>query len=290
LNIIASDGRLQSCQLTRISVEAARNASSVSGRHAGTARWGAAERKRIAHAALVPVGQDAAPIRLGRALYEIGNAFGANLMYVFLIPLGLGLYRYLKDEAGPYERALTAAVIVVNLGLIVTRYAWIDPGPTRRYCLALVALAVFHIPRGAEIMARWLKVFLDLIFRRRISRAVPDGLWFYLLMVLGIGPLCLPKLLKPMRADKRSYRAVAQWLRDNTKAEDVIAVPDVRISFYAERRGLPYEGHADPRKADYVVALVAGNSREPVPSGWREEHSLTADKRRKTRFIIYKTP
>lgn len=268
LNIIASDGRLQSCQLVRINVEAA----------------------RIARAALLPVGRDAAPIRLGRVLYEIGDAFGANLMYVFLIPLGLGLYRYLKDEAGPYERALTAAVIVVNLGLIITRYVWIDPGPTRRYCLALVALAVFHIPRGAETMARRLRGFLDLICRRRISRAVPDGLWFYLLMALGIGPLCLPKLLKPMRADKRSYRAVAQWLRDNTKAEDVIAVPDVRISFYAEREGLPYGEHADPRKADYVVALVAGNSREPVPSGWREEHSLTADRRRNTRFVVYKTP
>ena len=271
LNIIVGDGQLQSCQLVRI-------------------RVGAAERKRTAHAALIPAETGAGPIVFWKALYEIGGAFGANLMYVLLIPLGLGLYRYVKDEAGPYERALTAAVIVVNIALMVGRYVWVDSGSARRYCLALVALAVFHVPKGVEIMARWLHVFLDFVCRRQVSRYAPDWLLFYLLVALGIGPLCLPKLLRPINADKRSYREVIRWLRDNTKADDVIAIPDQRLSFYAERQGQAYGQHADPRKVNYIVAIVAEDGGESVPSGWREEYSLVADARRRTRFIVYQTP
>lgn len=274
LNLIADDGRLQSCQLIRITVRP------------GAAR----QAERVARATLMPGAQNPGPRRVWEALYEFGGAFAADMMYFLVVPLGLGLYRFLKDEAGPSERALTAAVIVVNVGLILARYVWVDPGPTRRYCLALVALAMFHIPAGAEIMARWIRASVDLLSGRRAPAWLSQRFWFCFLVALALGPMCLPKLLGPLGAEKRSYRQVARWLRDHTSAEAVIAVPDGRISFYAERQGLPYDEHPDSRRADYIVTLVgAGNSADSVPDDWHEVYSVRADKPGRFMLVVYRT-
>jgi 4-amino-4-deoxy-L-arabinose transferase-like glycosyltransferase len=276
LNIIADDGRIQSCQLVRINVRSPREVSS-------------AGHRRAIRAALMPAAPDVGLSKIWQALYEIGGAFAANLMYFLVVPLGLGLYRYLKDEAGPREKALTAAVIAVNLALMLTRYVGVDSAPPRRYCLVLVVLAIFHVPAGGWIMARWIKGVVDLA-GRRVYRGLSERFWFYLLMALALGPMCLPKLLRPLSDDKRNYLQIAQWLSGNTTAEDVIAVPDHRISFYAERQELFYEEHADPRKADYIVVIAAEGHLESAPKDWREVYVSQPDKKRRFRLIVYRTP
>ncbi|MBN1361923.1 MAG: glycosyltransferase family 39 protein [Sedimentisphaerales bacterium] len=285
LNIIADDGAVQSCQLVRITVGTPEQASATSAPPVA-----AVEPGPTGQAALMAVPQEPVARRIGQALYEIADAFGADIMYFLIVPLGLGLFRYLKDEAGSCERALTVAVIVVNFGLLLTRYVWVEPGPARRYCLVLVALAMFHVPTGGWVMARWIKAGADFVSHRRLPGSLSERFWFGFLVALALGPMSLPKLLMPPGADKASYRRVAQWLRENTGTEEVIAVPDRRISFYAERQGLTYDQSPDPRRADYIVTISEGNSAHSAPTGWREMHTFEANEGSPSRITVYKTP
>jgi hypothetical protein len=170
------------------------------------------------------------------------------------------------------------------------RYVWVDPGPTRRYCLALVALAMFHVPRGGEIMAHWIDVGVRFLGKRRIPIWLSERFWFYVLATLALGPMCLPKLVNPLSADKEGYRRVARWLRTNTDTKDVIAVPDVRISFYAEREGWLYDRYPDPKKAGFVVTIATAEATSYAPRDWREMYSVGIDQANCTRLTVYRTP
>jgi len=47
----------------------------------------------------------------------------------------------------------------------------------------------------------------------------------------------------------------AQWLRANTYSEDIVAVPDKRINFYAQREGLVYEDGNIFANVVYIVRI-----------------------------------
>lgn len=181
------------------------------------------------------------------------------------------------------------AVVVVNVALMVARYVWIEPGSVHRYSVGLIALTVCYIPVGVELMARWLRTAADCVFGDRGRADLGDRVWFYVLLAIGVA-ICVPKLLTPMGADKKGYRDAAAWLRDNTAVDVVVAVPDRRISFYAEREGRFYQEHADPRQADYIVAVVTEGSPGGHPEGWSEEYSCWADAKRSKRLTVYRTP
>jgi hypothetical protein len=106
--------------------------------------------------------------------------------------------------------------------------------------------------------------------------------------MIGIG-ICLPKLLAPLYGDKASYVRAIQWLRDNTRPDDVTAVPDSRLTFYAQRPGLVYRGEADPRRADYVVRILEKDATRSPSADWSEEYSLPVNDRRGRTLVIYKT-
>jgi len=208
-------------------------------------------------------------------------------MVFFLVPWVVGLYHRMRHEADRLERVLMPTIIVVNAGFILGRYIWIAPTVERRYCLAWVALTVLYVPVGLERIAQWLS-------RRALSgdgqSNLPDRrrvAWFRVLAILGI-VICLPKLLTPLSADKDSYVKAIEWLRDNTQAEDVIAVPDGRLTFYAERPGPVYRGAVDPRRADYVVRIAAQDAGDS-PSDWSQEYSVPVHDRRGRTLTIYKT-
>jgi len=113
-------------------------------------------------------------------------------------------------------------------------------------------------------------------------------LYFFVLLVTGIG-VCLPKLFRPMRIEKQGYREVADWLRQNSKPQDTIAVPDKRISFYANRRGLSYEDEKIPDQAEYVVAIVK-NEQSKFARIAQEQYSVWVDVRKKSgkRLVVYR--
>jgi hypothetical protein len=332
INIIVSDGKLETCQLVRVTVregpaaqglpmsirpDRAGGVASVtngssgvnrdhpggSGKAEGFADGGWANHRQAALAAathhghacaslsMAPVLGAAQYVGLGRlpaAVDRFFDGFTESLMVFFLVPWGVGLYWRMRHEAGRLERVLMTAVIVVNVGLILSRYLWVSPTVERRYCLPMLALTIFYVPVGLEQIAHWLS-------RRVVSGDRPAGqldrrsaIWFHVLAVIGIG-VCLPKLLAPLYADKDSYVKAIEWLHDNTRADDVTAVPDSRLTFYAERPGLVYRNEVDPRRADYIVRILEKGANTSVPGGWSQEYSVPTHDRHGRTLTIYKT-
>jgi hypothetical protein len=226
--------------------------------------------------------------RLPAGVNKLFDGFAEGLMVFFLVPWGLGLYCRMRYEADRLERVLTTAVIVGNVGLILGRYVWVAPTTERRYCLALVALTIFYVPAGLDHIARWLGQAIRSGDRRVIPSDKRVAIWFYVLAMIGIG-ICLPKLLTPLYADKDSYVKAIQWLRDNTRPDDVTAVPDTRLTFYAQRPGLVYRGDVDPRRADYIVRILEQDARTAPPAGWSQEYSVPINDRHARTLVIYKT-
>jgi hypothetical protein len=283
VNIIVSDARAETCRLVRIRVrEPAEGGRKTEDKEQRTE--GATPRGTPA-----PILEQYAGLsKLPEAVDKLFDAIAENLVVVFLVPWFLGLYHRLRHEAQQPERVMMAALLVVNVGLMLARYAWIAPGSNRRYSLGLIALTIFYIPTGLDIMARWLTGIFAFGRGSGASHDARRSGWFYVLVAVGAA-VCVPKYAGALRPDKESYRAAARWLQQNTQANDVIAVPDSRISFYAGRPGFMYHRYPDPRQADYMVEMIDGQAKAPVVPGWSREYALDADQPGDKTLIIYKT-
>ena len=143
---------------------------------------------------------------------------------------------------------------------------------SRRHCVPLVIFMVFYIPSGIESMAQWWCGKTKKNSSSDIRRMT------LILLVTGMG-ICLPKLLSN-KSSKAGYAAAAVWINANTAKNAVIAVPDLRITFYAERKGILIKSPKDHLRADYYVELVEGNGREGEVSYW-------VDQRKKKKVVIY---
>ena len=171
---------------------------------------------------------------------------------------------------------------VIMLILLRLSYGYIS----RRHCLPLVVFSIFYVPIGLQIFAEWLS---NRFSKGCLENSPKPQLWFYILAAVGV-TICLPKLLRPLRIEKKGYRDAAKWLKENTAEEDLIAVSDHRIGFYAER-GISSSGNKNVSEGtDYIVSLVKDENKEPeVDRDVQKKLSLWVDKRRKKyRLIIYK--
>ena len=101
----------------------------------------------------------------------------------------------------------------------------------------------------------------------------------------------MPKLLMHSGEDKRGYRTAAAWLKENTAQKDLIASPDSRITFYAERKGFIYDTKP-PTRAKYVVIIVKNENEKPdFVKAANQEYSVWIDEHNKNKkLIIYKMP
>ena len=151
----------------------------------------------------------------------------------------------------------------------------------------MIALTIFYVPVGIDVMARWLSSIHPLSRPGWMPRRLPELSWFYLLVAVGL-VACLPRLVLASPGNKVGYRAAAAWLQQNTKPHEVLAVPDIRISFYAQREGLLYTRHPDTRNADYVVMIEDGTE-HPIPEEWHREYSVRVDRRTRKTLVIYST-
>ncbi len=117
--------------------------------------------------------------------------------------------------------------------------------------MPLVAVTIFYVPVGLWAMSDWLgrRFFEDRLETDRHCQLL-------LLILLGVGvSICSIRLFRPIRLEGRNYLSAAQWLAANTSKDDVIGVPDKRISFYAEREGLLYEQEV-PERVRYAVSIL----------------------------------
>lgn len=205
-----------------------------------------------------------------------------TLMYYFTPYLLVGCYYYFRKQAKTLEQTFfAAAFITVNVVML-----WWQSHRflSRRHTLALVMFTVFYIPVGLYIAANWLS---KKVSKNNTSTQKDRHRWFFILLIIGI-TICLPKLLRPIRIEKQSYRQVAKWLRENTTGTDIIAVPDKRIAFYAERKGLEYDENI-PEQANYIIRIIKSEDEKPgFGKNMREKYSTWLDKRKKEkRIVIY---
>jgi hypothetical protein len=225
--------------------------------------------------------------RSAAALGYILRGVVDNLMVFFVLPLILGcIYRWRYGATGP-EKMLMAAVLIVNGMLMFGRYVWVLPDSSRRYGLPMVALTIFYVPAGLELIAQWLANFCRR-GKTKMSCRLSKRFWVYTLTILGVA-ICLPKLLQPLGAGKEDYRTLAQWLRDNTPVDARIAVPDRRIAFYADRDGFSYDGQPISWEVNYIVANSSEDSRA-LADRWSPVYSQPRQKSSRGQFVVYTRP
>ena len=222
-----------------------------------------------------------------KAIGKLIEDISENLMYFFVPALVIGIYSHFHKHsmATDIERFFVPVFIVLNVIIMILLYCsyeYIE----RRHCLPLVTCSIFYVPIGLQILADWLSSRFS---KGRSGNKPKPQLWFFILMAVGVG-ICLPKLLRPLRIEKQGYRDTAKWLLENTAREDIVAVPDMRIYFYAERDGFKYESEKEASRARYFVRIVESEDEElSLGSAAQEEHSLWLDKRKKKRrLVIYK--
>ena len=229
----------------------------------------------------------AVPIRILKAAGKLIGEISDNLMHYFMLPLGAGIYLRFRrsSESKEIERLFVPAFVFLNsIMLILLQYYW--GYISRRHCLPLIVILIFYILEGLETLAQW---FEEKFSRNLILKNPQSKLWFSVLLVTGV-VICMPKLLRPMGADKPGYRTASTWLMENTDPEDIIAVPDRRISFYAERKGLNYEIEV-PKGAEYLVRIVNEGDEEMVSNGiGQKEYSVNINnqKQNKKKLVIFK--
>jgi hypothetical protein len=290
INIIGSDGQLESCQSVIIRVTAAPSTRAPAARPP-TRTWGGnvadSGSNGAEERAVWPPAQCAGIGMLPEAAYKVVSGIAQDLMVVFFVPWLLGLFWRLRYQAERTEQVLIVGVLIVNVALILGRRLGFGPGDDRRYALGMIALTIFYVPVGIDVVARWLNSIHPLPRPRWMARRLPELPWFHLLVAVGL-VACLPKLLLASPGTKVGYRAAAAWLQQNTRVNDVLAVPDVRISFYAQRQGLLYVQQPNARGADYVIIIDDGTERQ-IPEEWRREYSVMVDRRTRKTLAIYRT-
>lgn len=204
------------------------------------------------------------------------------LLYYFIPALSIGCYHYFRKQPKTLERTFFAAAFII---LNVVMLCW-QSGRflSKRHTLALVAFTIFYVPAGFYIIACWLSKKpskIGLSAEKDIRR------WFFILMVVGFC-ICAAKFVMttPLRREKQGYRKAAEWLRKNTASTDIIAVPDMRIVFYAERQGLEYNENI-PEQADYIVRIVRSEDEKLMfGKDTKEEYSTWVDKRKKSEKLM----
>ncbi len=205
-----------------------------------------------------------------------------TLMYYFVPGMLIGCYYYFRRQSKTLEQAFYAAAFII-LNIVMLSWQIIHQHfLSRRHTLALIAFTIFYIPLGFYVIAGWISK------RTYKVKPIPEESqqrWFYILLIIGIA-ICLPKLFKPMRIEKRGYRDVAEWLSRNTAATDIIAVPDKRIAFYSERKGLEY-GEQIPEQADYIVRIVKGDDEKlGFGKNTKQEYSTWANSKKSRELVI----
>jgi hypothetical protein len=203
-----------------------------------------------------------------------------TLRYYFVPALLIGCYCFFRKQPQKTEQIFfVAAFIIFNIVMLTWQS---NRFLSRRHTLAMVVLTIFYVPIGLQVIADWLN---KKYIKTNISMQKSNQIWFLILLIIGI-IICLPKLLKPIRMDKLGYLEVAKWLKENTSSEDVIAVSDRRITFYADRKGLIYE-EVIPKDAKYVVRMIKGNGEKLKTSlTGQEKYSVWANERKKKKKII----
>ena len=200
------------------------------------------------------------PQNILKALIEIHKTVGENLMWFFMPPFLVGLWCRFRNKVDDEERFLVTALIFLNITIFVFQYCYGSTHISRRWTLPVIALTVFYVPTGLRVLACWLSAIST---RRRVENKENTQFYFIVLLAVGV-VICLPKLSRPIGLSKNGYIAAAKWINENAPKETLVAVPDLRIAFYADRKGLGYDNKV-PDEAKYIVVILESGDGEQKP-------------------------
>jgi len=197
------------------------------------------------------------PVNITKSIGKLVEETNDNLFYFFLPAFLIGIYH--RFRKGPsltiIERFFIPAFAFFNVVMLTALYCKFDH-ISRRHCLPLVALLIFYVPTGLQVIANW----LDKNFSRA-QAANNTPMWFFILLITGI-IICSFKLLHPLRTDKQGYRDAANWLRKNTGPKNTIVAADERICLYAERQALIYSSEQLPGQPFYIIKAGTNEDKE----------------------------
>ena len=209
-----------------------------------------------------------------KGLGKLSDRLCQHLMYFFVPPLLIGLYLRFRHgtQADSIERVLVLGLL--GLYILMMLFLYRDHNYiSRRHCMPMVAFTIFYLPVGIKVMGRWW------CGKTRKNREKDVGRMTVILFAIGV-VICLTKLLGG-GYDKTGYIAAAEWIRTNTAKDAVIAVPDRRLNFYSERKGILTINSEVSLIADYYVELVDVDEKAGEVSYW-------VDRRKKTKVVVYR--
>lgn len=221
---------------------------------------------------------------MGKVFPKLLSSVGENLCWFFFPALLLGLYYELKEKIKAQPTFFIIIFILMNIGMTIARYS-ISPDLSKRYVLPLIAFTIFFVPRGLNVIAMYIQDKFS-----GNNGYSPKKLYhtFLILLIIGLC-ICIPKLLTPIRIDKKGYMAAIDWVKENTAQDDFIIVPDLRIKFYTERDGMLKVGTPYPGKAKYIIRLYKNGDEKEVPAYAEKIWSTYLDRRKpKDVVAIYK--
>jgi hypothetical protein len=234
----------------------------------------------------------AIPVDIIKALGKLAQRISENLMYFFMLPLIIGLYYHFRRprEVLTDSKFFIFALITLYIAMMLLLY--INFGYiSRRHCMPMIVFTAFYIPTGLIIMADWISGITRTGNKNKQKKTQN---WFFILLTVGI-VICLPKLFKLTGTQKYGYREAAMWLSKNTVPTDIIAVPDKRIAFYAERQQVEYDKNIAEQgnifeQVNYIVGIVRSEDEKlKISKDTKEEYStwISKDKKR-GKLVIWK--
>jgi hypothetical protein len=99
--------------------------------------------------------------------------------------------------------------------------------------------------------------------------------------------ICFVKLFRHTTSQKKGFIDAAMWLKKNTAQEDIIAVPDKRIAFYAQRPWLEYsEDLGIPKEIHFIVKISNPTKNPGLQDNDNEKYVTWVDKKKKRKIMI----
>ena len=170
------------------------------------------------------------------ASYRIVHILGGNFHEYFYPFWVIGLVCCLRKKGNTTAKFFILTMMIGTCALLYMRYFLYAGGLSKRYLLPISAGTIFFVPEGLRRVGLW----IERLIRARgemFSRAMRSKVRIStILLAVGIA-VCLPKLVEPIRWEKRYYLQAAKRVAEVTQAHENISVfdDDTRICLYADR-------------------------------------------------------
>ena len=204
-------------------------------------------------------------LNITKAFGKLIENIGETLMWFFVPAMLIGMYKKLKVQKWyEPEKFFIIAIIVLNIPVMIWLYCKFDY-MSDRHTLPLLILPILYIPVGLQELAVWFQKRFSIKVKSSATINFNERFCFLVLILMGAS-ICTPKLLRPIRFEKKGFRVAAQWIKNNTDSDAKVAVPDKRISFYAGRKELFYENKNIPKRAEYIVKFSKKKTAKLTPT------------------------